>query len=115
LIQAKAQVLRLEDTVTGFIWIAVIGLIAGVIARFLLPGPNNPQGFVVTAVLGIAGAFVATWLGQTIGWYRHDQGAGLIGATLGALVVLFVWHRLVVQRTVNDPGVTASDRFPPRT
>jgi uncharacterized membrane protein YeaQ/YmgE (transglycosylase-associated protein family) len=114
--QAGAQVqAQAEDAVTGFIWIAVIGLIAGVIARFLLPGPNNPQGFVVTALLGIAGAFVATWLGQSIGWYRHDQGAGLIGATLGALVVLFIWHRLVVQRAVTDPGVSASDRSPPST
>jgi uncharacterized membrane protein YeaQ/YmgE (transglycosylase-associated protein family) len=101
--------------VTGFIRIAVIGLIAGIIARFLLPGPNNPQGFLVTAVLGIAGAFVATWLGQSIGWYRHDQGAGLIDATLGALVVLCIWHRLVVQRTVSDPGVSPTDRFPLRT
>ena len=106
---------RREDAVTGFIWIAVIGLIAGVIARFLLPGPNNPQGFVVTALLGIAGAFVATLLGQSIGWYRHDQGAGLIGATLGALVVLFIWHRLVVQRAVTDPGASPYDRPPPRT
>jgi len=67
----------------GIIWIAVIGLIAGFIARFLLPGPNNPPGFLVTMVLGIAGAFIATFIGQSIGWYRLDQGAGLIGATLG--------------------------------
>jgi len=100
--------------VPGIIWIAVIGLIAGVIARFLLPGPNNPQGFLVTMAVGIAGAFVATFIGQSIGWYRHDQGAGLISATLGALVVLFIWHRLVVQRTVNDPGVSRSDWPPPR-
>jgi uncharacterized membrane protein YeaQ/YmgE (transglycosylase-associated protein family) len=90
----------------GVIWIAVIGLLAGIIARFLLPGPNNPQGFLVTMVIGIAGAFVATFIGQSIGWYRHDQGAGLIGATLGSIIVLFIWHRLVVQRAVSDPGVT---------
>jgi len=91
----------------GIVWIAVIGLLAGIIARFLLPGPNNPQGFLVTMVIGIVGAFVATFIGQSIGWYRHDQGAGLIGATLGSIIVLFIWHRLVVQRTVNDPGVTS--------
>ena len=51
----------------GIIWIAVIGLLAGIIARFLLPGPNNPQGFLVTMVIGIAGAFVATFIGQSIG------------------------------------------------
>jgi uncharacterized membrane protein YeaQ/YmgE (transglycosylase-associated protein family) len=98
-----------EDAVTGFLWIVFIGLIAGVIARFVLPGPNNPQGFVLTTVLGIAGALVATWIGQTIGWYRPDQGAGIIGATLGALIVLVVWHRLVVQRVVSDPGVSRSN------
>jgi uncharacterized membrane protein YeaQ/YmgE (transglycosylase-associated protein family) len=102
-----------EDLVTGFIWMIVIGLIAGVIARFLLPGPNNPQGFVLTAVLGIAGAFVSTWIGQSIGWYRPDQGAGLIAATLGAVIVLVIWHRLVVQRTVNDPGISHTN-WPPR-
>ena len=99
---------------TGFIWIAVVGLIAGIIARFILPGPNNPNGFVLTAVLGIAGAFVATWIGQGVGWYRPDQGAGLVAATLGALLVLFIWHRLVVQRVVNDPGVSRADWPPPR-
>lgn len=98
----------------GIIWIAVIGLIAGIIARFLLPGQNNPQGFLVTMVIGIAGAFVATFIGQSIGWYRHDQGAGLIGATLGSIIVLFIWHRLVVQRSVTDPGVTNANWSPPR-
>ena len=99
---------------TGFLWIVLIGLIAGVVARFGLPGPNNPQGFVLTTVLGIAGALVATWIGQTIGWYRPDQGAGIIGATLGALIVLVVWHRLVVQRVVSDPGVSRSNWPPSR-
>jgi uncharacterized membrane protein YeaQ/YmgE (transglycosylase-associated protein family) len=94
---------------SGIVWIALIGLLAGLIARLLLPGPNNPPGFLVTMVLGIAGSFVATFLGQSMGWYRHDQGAGLIGATLGAIIVLFIWHRLVVQRTVSDPGVTNSN------
>jgi uncharacterized membrane protein YeaQ/YmgE (transglycosylase-associated protein family) len=98
----------------GIIWIALIGLLAGLIARFLLPGPNNPHGFLVTMAIGIAGAFVATWIGQSIGWYRHDQGAGLIGATLGSFIVLFIWHRLVVQRAVNDPGVTRANWPPPR-
>jgi uncharacterized membrane protein YeaQ/YmgE (transglycosylase-associated protein family) len=100
---------------TGIIWIAVIGLIAGFIARLVLPGPNNPPGFLVTMVLGIAGAFVATFIGQGIGWYRHDQGAGLIAATLGSIVVLFIWHRLVVQRAVSDPGVTRANWSAPRT
>jgi uncharacterized membrane protein YeaQ/YmgE (transglycosylase-associated protein family) len=103
-----------EALVSGFLWILIIGLLAGVIARFLLPGPNNPNGFILTGALGVAGAFVATWIGQSIGWYRPDQGAGLIGATLGAVVVLIVWHRLVVQRVVNDPGITRTGWPPSR-
>jgi uncharacterized membrane protein YeaQ/YmgE (transglycosylase-associated protein family) len=87
-----------------FLWIIIIGFVAGLIARALAPGANNPAGFILTTVLGIAGAFVATFLGQAIGWYRVDQGAGLIGATVGALIVLFVWHRLVANRVIPDPG-----------
>jgi uncharacterized membrane protein YeaQ/YmgE (transglycosylase-associated protein family) len=90
----------------SFIWIILIGFLAGVIARLLSAGPNNPTGFLLTTILGIVGAFVATFLGQTIGWYRADQGAGLIGATVGAIIVLFIWNRLVASRTISDPGVT---------
>ena len=88
----------------GILSIIIIGFIAGLIARFLAPGPNNPVGFFVTTAIGIAGAFVATYIGQALGWYRLDQGAGLIGATLGAVGVLFVWNRLVVSRTIPDLG-----------
>ena len=87
------------------IGIIIIGFLAGIIARVLAPGPNNPSGFILTTVLGVVGAFVATWIGQAVGWYRIDQGAGLIGAVVGALIVLFVWHRLVVRGVVPDPGV----------
>jgi uncharacterized membrane protein YeaQ/YmgE (transglycosylase-associated protein family) len=88
----------------GILWILLIGLVAGIIARLLAPGPNNPSGFILTAVLGIAGAFLATWIGQAIGWYRPDQGAGFIGATVGAVVVLFIWHRFVSARAIPDAG-----------
>ena len=91
----------------SILWIVLIGLVAGIVARLLSPGPNNPSGFILTAVLGIAGAFLATWIGQMIGWYRPDQGAGFIGATVGALIVLFIWHRLVVARVISDPGAGA--------
>jgi uncharacterized membrane protein YeaQ/YmgE (transglycosylase-associated protein family) len=86
------------------LWIIIIGFVAGIIARMLAPGPNNPAGFILTTLLGIAGAFVATWIGQAIGWYGQNQGAGLLGAVVGALIVLFVWHRLVVHRAIPDPG-----------
>lgn len=94
------------------LWIVLIGFVAGFVARTLLPGPNNPSGFILTTVLGIVGAFVATYLGQKFGWYRFDQGAGLIGASVGAVLVLFVWHRLVVTRAVTDP--TTRDPLSPR-
>lgn len=69
----------------------IIGFIAGLIAKFITPGDNKPGGFVLTTLLGIVGAFVATWLGQVIGWYDADEGAGLIGAIVGASLVLVVW------------------------
>jgi uncharacterized membrane protein YeaQ/YmgE (transglycosylase-associated protein family) len=64
------------------IWTIIIGFIAGVIAKFITPGKNEPSGFIFTTILGIAGAFVATYLGQAIGWYRADEGAGLIWSSL---------------------------------
>jgi uncharacterized membrane protein YeaQ/YmgE (transglycosylase-associated protein family) len=88
----------------GILWIIIVGFIAGLIARWLSPGPNNPTGFILTVVLGIAGAFLATFIGQAIGWYGASQGAGFITATIGALVVLFIWNRLVARGTISDPG-----------
>ena len=90
------------------LWIIIVGLVAGFVARWLAPGPNNPTGFILTMALGVAGAFLATFVGQAIGWYRPDQGAGFITATIGAVVVLFIWHRLVVNRTIPDPGVPSN-------
>ena len=73
------------------LWLIIIGFVAGVIAKFLHPGSNEPAGFILTTLLGIAGAFVATYLGQALGWYHADEGAGLIGAVVGAVIVLVVW------------------------
>jgi len=81
-----------------FLWIILIGFAAGVVARLLAPGPNRPSGFLLTTALGIAGAFIATLIGQTVGWYRPDQGAGFIGAIVGAVVVLFIWNRIAASR-----------------
>jgi uncharacterized membrane protein YeaQ/YmgE (transglycosylase-associated protein family) len=86
------------------LWIVIVGFVAGLIARFLSPGPNNPQGFILTTILGIVGAFVATWIGQAIGWYGPEQGAGFIAAAVGAIVVLFIWNRLVASHVISDPG-----------
>lgn len=86
------------------LWIIIVGFVAGIIARLISPGPNDPKGFILTTVLGIAGAFLATFVGQMLGWYRPDQGAGFITATIGALVVLFIWNRLVASGRISDPG-----------
>ncbi|MDP2355866.1 MAG: GlsB/YeaQ/YmgE family stress response membrane protein [Beijerinckiaceae bacterium] len=75
----------------SIIWTIIIGFIAGVIAKLVTPGRNEPSGFILTTILGIVGAFLATWLGQAIGWYRADEGAGLIGAVIGAIIVLVIW------------------------
>jgi uncharacterized membrane protein YeaQ/YmgE (transglycosylase-associated protein family) len=99
---------------SGIIWIVFVGFVAGIIARMLSPGPNNPSGFILTTALGIAGAFLATFIGQTVGWYRAGQGAGFIAATVGALLVLFIWNRLVVHRVISDPGVASNRYGPPR-
>jgi uncharacterized membrane protein YeaQ/YmgE (transglycosylase-associated protein family) len=82
----------------AFLWIVVIGFVAGIVARLLSSAPNNPTGFILTTVLGIVGAFLATFVGQAVGWYRPDQGAGFVGATVGAIVVLFIWHRIAAAR-----------------
>lgn len=82
----------------GIIWTIIIGFLAGVIAKFLHPGPNEPQGFILTTILGIVGAFLATYLGQAIGWYRAGEGAGLIGAVVGAIIVLLVWGVVTKKR-----------------
>jgi uncharacterized membrane protein YeaQ/YmgE (transglycosylase-associated protein family) len=81
------------------LWTIIIGFVAGVVAKLITPGKNEPSGFVLTTILGIIGAFVATYLGQAIGWYRADESAGLIGAVVGAVIVLLVWGALTKGRT----------------
>lgn len=75
----------------GILWTILIGFIAGVLAKLITPGDNEPSGFILTTILGIVGAFLATYLGQALGWYSAGEGAGLIGATVGAIIVLLVW------------------------
>ena len=75
----------------SIIWTILIGFIAGVGAKFVTPGDNEPSGFILTTILGMVGAFVATYLGQSMGWYLPGEGAGLIGATVGAIIVLVIW------------------------
>jgi uncharacterized membrane protein YeaQ/YmgE (transglycosylase-associated protein family) len=80
------------------VWAIIVGAIAGFIARWISPSPSNPQGFVLTTVLGIVGSVVATFLGRAIHLYGPDQGAGIIASIVGALIVLWGWHQLAVRR-----------------
>ena len=73
------------------LWTIIIGFVVGIIAKFIMPGPNEPSGFIMTTILGIVGAFVATFLGQAIGWYGPDQSAGFIASIVGAIIVLAIY------------------------
>jgi len=83
----------------SILWTIIIGFVAGMIARFVTPGDKGPQGFILTTVLGIIGAFVATYLGQAIGWYQAGQEAGFIGAIVGAVIILLIWGFIERQRS----------------
>ena len=86
----------------SIIWTIIIGFVAGIVAKFLHPGSSNePSGFILTTALGIAGSFVATYLGQALGWYRAGEGAGFIGAIVGAVIVLAVWGFLAPKLQKN--------------
>ena len=82
----------------GIIGTILVGFIAGIIAKLIMPGKNEPSGFILTTILGIVGAFVATYLGQALGWYDADEGAGLIGAVVGAMIVLGIWGAIAGRR-----------------
>jgi uncharacterized membrane protein YeaQ/YmgE (transglycosylase-associated protein family) len=76
----------------SIIWTIIIGFLAGVVARFFHPGNKwEPSGFILTTLLGIAGAFAATYLGQAVGWYNPGEEAGFIGAVVGAIIILVIW------------------------
>lgn len=85
----------------GVLWTIIIGLVAGFIARLMSRAPNEPSGFIMTALLGVVGAVVATWLGQAIGGYGPNDGAGLIGAVVGALIVLAIWNAFANRRSTT--------------
>lgn len=74
----------------GILWTIIVGFVVGVIAKFLHPGKEN-MGLIVTTLLGIAGSFLAGYIGQALGWYQAGQGAGFIGSIIGALVLLLIY------------------------
>jgi len=75
------------------LWTIIIGFLAGLVAKLITPG-RDPGGFIITTLLGIVGAFVATYLGQAIGWYQAGQGAGFLGAVVGAVILLAIYHAI---------------------
>jgi len=82
----------------GIIGAIIIGFIVGIIAKLITPGQPKPRGFILTTVLGIVGALLATWLGQAIGWYQPGEAAGFIGAVIGAVIILLIWRQLAKPR-----------------
>ena len=83
----------------GIVWTIIIGFVAGIIAKFIVPGSNEPRGFILTTILGIIGAVVASYLGQALHIYQPGEGAGLIGAVVGAMIVLVIWGMVARRRT----------------
>ncbi len=83
----------------GIIWTIIIGFVVGIIAKFIMPGRNEPSGFILTTILGIVGAVLATYLGQAIGWYNANEGAGFIASVVGAIIVLFIWGVIAGRRS----------------
>lgn len=79
------------------LWTALIGLVVGVIAKFLMPG-KDPGGFIITMALGIAGSFVARFIGQAIGWYATNQAAGFIASVFGAMLILWLYRKFVQKK-----------------
>jgi len=92
-----------KDITMHYLWVAIIGFVVGLIARALHPGKDN-IGIIMTAVLGIAGSFVAGYLGQMIGWYKEGEGAGFIMSVVGAVLLLVIYGFVVKKPGGGDGG-----------
>ena len=83
----------------GIIWTIIFGIIVGTIAKFIMPGKNEPQCFIMTAILGIVGSFVGSYIGQILHWYPEGGGAGWIMSIIGAIVVLLIYGMVMKNRS----------------
>ena len=83
----------------NWLWVIVIGLVIGALAKLLMPG-KDPGGFIVTTLLGVAGSVVATMLGRAIGWYQEGESAGFIMSLIGAVLLLAIYHAVIRRRSV---------------
>lgn len=81
-----------------YLWVAIIGLVVGALAKLIMPG-KDPGGIFVTMLLGIAGSFLATFLGRAVGWYQSGQAAGFIMSLIGAIILLAIYHLFRKSRT----------------
>jgi uncharacterized membrane protein YeaQ/YmgE (transglycosylase-associated protein family) len=81
----------------NFLWSILIGFVVGLVARALMPGPN-PMGFILTTILGVVGALIATWVGQAMGWYAAGGTAGFIASVIGAMVLLLIYGMIAKRR-----------------
>jgi uncharacterized membrane protein YeaQ/YmgE (transglycosylase-associated protein family) len=82
----------------NLLWTALIGLIIGAVAKLLMPG-RDPGGWIITMLLGLAGSFVAGFLGRMLGWYKEGQSAGFIMSVLGAILLLYLYRVLIAKKT----------------
>ncbi len=90
-----------------YVWMVIVGFVVGLVARALLPG-DQKLGLILTAVLGVVGSLVAGFLGQAIGWYQAGEGAGFIGSVVGAILVLFIYSKIVNKRAPPAEGPPAT-------
>ena len=85
------------------LWAIVIGLVVGALAKLIMPG-RDPGGFIITVLLGIGGALLATFLGQSMGWYAEGQAAGFIGSLVGAILLLAI-YRMIRRPSLTDRAI----------
>lgn len=83
-----------------YLYVVIIGFFAGLIARFIIPGPNDPSGFIVTTILGVVGSVIANFIALKAGWVEHSEGTSLLSGVVGAVIILFVYH-LITSRSAN--------------
>lgn len=82
------------------IWTLVVGLIIGAVAKFLMPG-KDPGGIIITMLLGVAGAFVANWIGSSMGYYNANEPAGFVASVIGAVILLAIYRAVIGRKSIT--------------